>query len=483
MTDATNDRPRDHESLKALAKKLGRPLYTLHVQDAHTDPFLAGQPARLRDAQWFADVWNAVGGVRGFHLRRLHYRAMSQNPPLLMPDGTPYVNTTRCVTALYDGGRDARHLGLIDVDDLIDRKNPEPTIYFKEGESAEVALEGGLGDLVEPTLEIPRLVLFPPTIAQSYLVEIWCEKSTMNDILMPLGARYGVNVITGTGELSLTHCVRLVRRAEETGLPVRILYISDFDPAGASMPVAVARKIEHTLYREQTYDPDIQVRPIVLTHDQCIEYRLPRSPIKESEARAGAFEARFGEGATELDALEALHPGELERILIKEIERYYDTTLADEVDDRADDIQSELDEITASVHEAHAEDLAKLESDRKAVIAAIKSFQRKAAPILRNIEKDLREVAPDNDQYDWPEPADGDEDDDPMFDSTRSYLDQIERYKEHQDKPTEAAERKRLDQYTCTCERCGKSFESARPKARACGPSCRTALWRKGRGI
>src|SRR5215469_13392351 len=141
-----------------------------------------------------------------------------------------------------------------------------------------------LGDLIEPTFEIPRLTLIAPVIAQPYQIEIWCEKSTMNDILMPLGERYGVNVITGTGELSLTHCVRLVRRAEESGLPVRILYVSDFDPAGASMPVAVARKIEHTLYREQRYDFDIQVLLFVLTRDHRIEHPFPTTTLIERAA-------------------------------------------------------------------------------------------------------------------------------------------------------------------------------------------------------
>jgi hypothetical protein len=233
----------------------------------------------------------------------------------------------------------------------------------------------------------------PPVIAQPYQVEIWCEKSTMNDILMPLGERYGVNVVTGTGELSLTHCVRLVRRAEESGRPVRILYVSDFDPAGDSMPVAVARKIEHTLYREQHYDLDIQVRPIVLTHDQCVRYQLPRSPIKD-EGRAGRFEERFGEGATELDALEALHPSELERILVREIERYYDTTLDDQVNDKANEIESELDDITQQVHEAHSEDIAEMRAEHKAVLAAIKSFKRKAAPSSCAISKKLSTPKP-----------------------------------------------------------------------------------------
>jgi hypothetical protein len=480
MTSTTDDdRPVDHESLKALAKKLGRPLYTLHVLDGHTDPFLAGQPARRRDAEWFADVWNRVGGQRGFHLRRLHYRVISQDPPLLMPDGSPYTNTIRCVATLYNGGRDARHLGLIDIGDVIDRKNPEAVLNFKEAEAGEIGYRGGL-DIIEPALNLPRLVMSPPTIAQRYIVEIWCEKSTMNDILVPLGERYGVNVVTYTGESSLTRCAELARRAEESGLPVRILYISDFDAAGAGMPVAAARKIEYEIYKEANYGLDIQVRDIVLTREQCEQYRLPSTPVEKDEHRGAVFMERFGvEGITELDALEALHPGELERILTREIERYYDTNLDEAVDDKANEIASELDDITQQVHEAHSEDIAKLRAEHKAVLAAIKSFKRKAAPILREIEEHLDAQAPDVDDFDWPEPEEGDEDPDPMFDSTRSYLDQVARYKKHQDKPTEAPERKKLDQYICICQVCGESFQSARPKARACSPSHRTALWRK----
>ena len=60
------------------------------------------------------------------------------------------------------------------------------------------------------------------------------------------------------------------------------------------------------------------------TRKQCIEYKLPRTPLKETERRAARFQERFGEGATELDALEALHPGELRRIIETEIARYHD---------------------------------------------------------------------------------------------------------------------------------------------------------------
>ena len=57
---------------------------------------------------------------------------------------------------------------------------------------------------------------------------------------------------------------------------------------------------------------------------------------------AAKFEERFGEGMTELDALEALHPGELQRILVTEIERYYDDGLDDEI---ANEVEKPEDEI------------------------------------------------------------------------------------------------------------------------------------------
>jgi hypothetical protein len=220
-------------------------------------------------------------------------------------------------------------------------------------------------------------------------------------------------------------------------------------PWGFTMPVSVARKIE---FIARDMGLDIQVRPVVLTHDQCVEYRLPRTPIKDSANGKGKFEERFGEGATELDALEALHPGLLEQILEEEILRYYDDDLGDEVERAADDFQAELDlaeEDIGERHEAEREaiqaDYDRLAGELNAEIAVLRErYGPRFAEIAERfnahqntITEALRDEAPDVDQIDWPEPREGDEDDDPLFDSTRDYVEQIDRYKEHQDKPTE----------------------------------------------
>jgi hypothetical protein len=53
------------------------------------------------------------------------------------------------------------------------------------------------------------------------------------------------------------------------------------------------------------------------------------------------------------------------------------------------------------------------------------------------MSESLDEQTPNLDEIEWPEPDEGDEDLDPLFDSTRDYVEQIDHYKEHQGKPTE----------------------------------------------
>jgi len=79
--------------------------------------------------------------------------------------------------------------------------------------------------------------------------------------------------------------------------------------------------------RTRQVEQDIRLFPLVLTAGEVQAYRLPRLPIKESERRRSGFEQGYGEGATELDALEAISSGTLARIVVEAVERYYDPDL------------------------------------------------------------------------------------------------------------------------------------------------------------
>jgi len=351
--------------LKALAKSQGRTLKSLTVLSAMIDPYLAKMACRVKAAEWAVQVFADLNISYAVHGRRVFYKLVSQPTPVMMPNGEPFENTVHCAMTLYRAIGDAKYLGLIPSEQMIDRRNPEAVINFSSTESpADISVDSGSvatrGSVIGcwydgPELQLPGLSLQRPEVAQRYQIEIWCEKSTVDDVLQPLGRQYGVNVQTGKGEISETRCRELLERARQHGRKVRVLYLSDFDPGGQSMPVAAARKIEFWARGGTLDDAEdcIQVIPILLSHEQCIQYRLPRTPLKDTECRAKKFEERYGEGATELDALEALHPGELRCILIEHIERYYDADLQDKVDDACSEVEDDLDDVPRQHYETN----------------------------------------------------------------------------------------------------------------------------------
>ena len=178
-------------------------------------------------------------------------------------------------------------------------------------------------------LELPKLgEVENEDPVSPYHLEILCEKTACADVLDRIARRHSLNVIYGAGDMSETRCQELMRRiVANGGRKVRLLYISDHDPKGHGMPVGVARKLEFMIQRDGL-NIDLQLRHIALTKEQCAEYDLPRIPIKATDRGRARFEAEFGEGRVELDALEALHPGALARIVETEIARYHLTTMS-----------------------------------------------------------------------------------------------------------------------------------------------------------
>jgi hypothetical protein len=57
------------------------------------------------------------------HLRRVHYVLVSQDPPVLLPHGTPYLNTEACWKVLVQASKPARYLSLVPLDAFVDRRN------------------------------------------------------------------------------------------------------------------------------------------------------------------------------------------------------------------------------------------------------------------------------------------------------------------------------------------------------------------------
>jgi hypothetical protein len=253
----------------------------------------------------------------------------------------------------------------------------------------------------------------------------------MNDVLLPLCQQYGAVLQTGLGELSITATLAAVRRLQQADRPARIFYVSDFDPAGQSMPVAVSRKIEYFV-RTFGLDVDVRLFPVILTLEQVRHYQLPRTPIKETERRRESFEGRHGEGAVELDALEALYPGELQMILSQHMETYYDTSLSDRVEAARAEVEQGLSALWQQVTGRYGEDVAALHEEYKQLEQDFGVRMAGYADRLRTtwqaIQGELSLTVPDI--VPWlPFPRSGNEVGAGLLNTEWDYLEQIDVYK------------------------------------------------------
>jgi hypothetical protein len=259
----------------------------------------------------------------------------------------------------------------------------------------------------------------------------------MNDVLEPLCSEYGAVLQTGAGELSITAARLLSERLQAIDKPTRIFYISDFDPAGQSMPVAVARKLEFFV-RNDSLETDVRLFPVALTADQVKRYQLPRIPIKETEARKAHFERQHGSGAVELDAMQALHPGELERIMRRLIERYYDTTLAARTRETREQLEQTLRSTRQTVLAAHSAEIARARAEladiSKEFAPHMQTYGDHIRALWQAISTDLQAQKPTLDDFPAPEAHDADELSEGLYNSQRSYMAQIDAYKVFQGK-------------------------------------------------
>ncbi len=226
-------------NIKLLAQELCVPMKDLIVLAPQNDPFASDTPAQRRDGEWLADLWHTLTPDGRAHLRYLHYKIVSQDPPIAKPNGEPYLNTEKDWELLGKAASSARNLRLLPSGAFVDKRNPPPMLYMPETPEPGLNIYEPDAQFAMPRLpDLPTFDLTDFEAPRRYSVEMWLEKSTMNEVLIPLCEAYGVNLVTAVGETSFTACEWFVRRAIDHGKPTRILYISDFDPAGKSMPVS-----------------------------------------------------------------------------------------------------------------------------------------------------------------------------------------------------------------------------------------------------
>jgi hypothetical protein len=306
------------------------------VLSRYRDPWTEWGEVHQKRAEWASNYFANMG--RRTHLRGFHYWLVS-NENITKPDGEPYLNSEQDWSYLQQACLEARYMGIGNWLNLTDRKHPEPLDYtekpemfiggpgelYKQGCNVQDFINNKLSEFANTIIE--DLVFEAPSYGaegyQPYHLIVYCEKNTMNAYIDPICSEYKGVFQPLIGECSLERVLDHVRRAYILKKPVRIFYISDFDPSGAQMPVSVSRKFEYFAKEVCHFPFDIKLRHIALNFNQVVEYHLPGIPTKDKDTRAAAFVAKYGDRATELDALEALHPGVLGNMVRDALQPYY----------------------------------------------------------------------------------------------------------------------------------------------------------------
>jgi hypothetical protein len=480
---------------KELAARYGLTMGDLCVQHPSNDPFAVGQPAEIRMAEWFADVFQRLGSPY-VHLRDLHYAILARE--LLRADGSVYIGTHKDWLGLGTGARKARILGLVPMSGFVDKRTQSEFEFDKARERPEWGPEVGFDverdqwGLEPPKFWVPDWSLPEPHLAflpealrlQPIAVECWIEKDSgaLSAEVVPAAEAYGVRVITGAGYMSYTKVDELIRRTLEDGRERVLLWLADADSDGESMAIATARVIQFACEKLHQGVPRIVVDRLALTLDQLaeIEKQIGRPvPVTPDEGRE--------QGRVELQALAAFAPGWVADELERRLDELTDHDLDGELDDWEAAAEARIEDSWEAVVDVSAEALILLREHRDEILARpgltlteLEVALQEIEPERQRLEQEIRDYLAAFD-VDLPELPVGyvdlDEDGrDWLLDTDREFEEQLNAYRRH-----EPVHRRRpeLEFIEPTCEGCGEPMTG---RKRFCSDACRKRAQRGGGG-
>lgn len=438
----------NYSHLKDLAKQYKARATDFFALSPGNDPYYMVDNENARaQGEWFADLhkkyWHLLTDkiVRSLHYALLGYQ-------VYLPDGkTPYENSDKHYEKLLEAAKTARYLELVPMETIVESKNKPDVFIPKEKPRPKLDYDPGYWYGIElysfPDLPHYTLSDFPDN--QRYHLEIWCEKAYSP--FRELASKYGAVYQQGQGEQTVECAHMLIERRNQYKRPIRIFYISDYDPAGASMPLAVARKLEFMMenIRGNIDEPDVRLYNLALTKEQVTRYNLPTKPFAKDkkDSRKADWIAHHGNEVVELNAIETQpqYKGELVRIVEDAIKRYYDPFLTSNAFSARSRFREQLEGIQQDIYYRYPR-LDRLRKEYNDLVAEVEPRLEKLNAEIKEtwqqISDDLNWQMPDFEEYlrenPLPEPKIAQELDDPLYDSNRDYFSQLAVYKNHQRK-------------------------------------------------
>lgn len=264
----------------------------------------------------------SLKGVDCVGVRRLHYFIVSlpEHERQIPGRGKKvrlYQNTPNDYKNLSTLLVDARTTGLIPSDSIIDEKNAEAE-YMPARQECQTGLYYEMPDLgfmqdnpieLLPPLEelgirINPYIQKPAFNNQTHRIVVVIEKATSKDKLKELCQKYGSDLLIFCGQFSLTRVIDVARCAEAEDKPIHLLYISDLDCGGWTMPAAFMGRLQQ-MYPHEFH----RMQRVALTRAQVEKYNLPTAFEPSSKGYSQTQIDNFitesgGDACVELDALD-----------------------------------------------------------------------------------------------------------------------------------------------------------------------------------
>jgi hypothetical protein len=360
----------------------------LTVLSVQIDPYRMDTPTGHAEGAWLAAQMARLPSRR-FHLRGLHY-ALVSTTGLTKPNGDPYRNTEEDWLWLQGSAmKAARWLGYVPFDRISDERNAPPIIRISAEPSAPSSFisVGAAISVPEVGNLKPRVYLDDFVGRQAYHLVLYGEKTSLDQVLVPIAERYKACLYLPSGEISDTQLYQMASAGAEDGRPMVVFILADFDPSGCQMAVSIGRKLQ--ALRDLLFpDLEFEIRPIALTEEQVRSLNLPSTPLKSTELRGDRWrEAHGGLGQTEIDALATLQPNVLRRIVREALDPFFDHDL----DDRVEAAEREWTEAAQAQLDEQLDDelLERIKSEAEQKLAAVKEEIERLNEALRTATADL----------------------------------------------------------------------------------------------
>jgi len=222
---------------------------------------------------------------------------------------------------------DARMNGLTDWGMIEDRIRKPHLLYWVRD----------IQDAINDTVRYYRL---NRQEGQKNCIEIWTEKDAVSNILKRVSQYFHLRLMINRGYSSCSAMKEAFDRLRLSNRKTIILYIGDHDPSGLDM----IRDVDSRL-AEFGLD-NFEVIHVALTADQIREFSPPPNPAKITDPRSRWYISEFGSESWELDALK---PGDLERIVRNIAEEYIDLNLFESMVQKEKEDKEKLMELVKNI--------------------------------------------------------------------------------------------------------------------------------------